>query len=120
MSSRLKHRPAMGTPAPKAYKLLDVDRVVIEALCPDAAMAHFSFGSFRRGRGRRGAGRPLPDLPPQTRPDVARDLGFHRGGSVRAPLRPTPLLYATLSGNCLMMPSVSMSAIFRIWSWTLS
>ncbi len=48
MSSRPKSRSAMGTPAPKAYKLLGEDRVVIEALCPDAAMAHFSFGSFRR------------------------------------------------------------------------
>jgi hypothetical protein len=48
MGSRLKPRRVMGSPAPKAYKLLDVDRVVIEALCPDAAMEHFSFGSFRR------------------------------------------------------------------------
>ena len=47
MSSRPKPRPAMGTPAPKAYKLLDVDRVVIEALCPDSDMTHFSFGNFR-------------------------------------------------------------------------
>lgn len=48
MRRRIRLQRAMGNPAPKAYKLLDVDRVVIEALCPDAAMAHFSFGDFRR------------------------------------------------------------------------
>lgn len=48
MGSRLKPPRVMGSPAPKAYRVLDVDRVLIEALCPDAAMTHFSFGSFRR------------------------------------------------------------------------
>ena len=48
MRGQLKGRRLLGAPAPKAYKVLDTDRIVIEALCPDDAMTHFAFGDFRK------------------------------------------------------------------------
>jgi hypothetical protein len=43
-----KVRRNVASPAPKAYKMLGSDRVVIEALCPEIAMTHFAFGNFCR------------------------------------------------------------------------
>ena len=37
----------IGSPAPKAYKVLGEDRLAIDVLCPEVAMTHFSFGNFR-------------------------------------------------------------------------
>jgi hypothetical protein len=39
--------PPAGTPAPKAYTEIGPRRIVIEVLCPERAMAHFTFGAFR-------------------------------------------------------------------------
>ena len=47
MSTQFRAR-RVASPAPKAYRFVEGDRVVIEALCPDVAMKHFAFGTFRR------------------------------------------------------------------------
>ena len=38
----------IGIPAPKSYTAISEDRLAIDVLCPEVAMTHFSFGSFRR------------------------------------------------------------------------